>query len=165
MDKASRQFSKIYDKYIEKIYRFIYFKVNSVEISQDLTSETFLKAWQAFQREKINNIPAFLYRTARNLITDYYREKAKFQTVSFQNPSFVDPNQSPQEKAIINSELERVKKALATLEEDQQNALILYYLEGIPVREIAQILEKSENNVRVLIHRALKNLREKLTQV
>jgi len=60
MDKASRQFSKIYDKYIEKIYRFIYFKVNSVEISQDLTSETFLKAWQAFQREKINNIPAFL---------------------------------------------------------------------------------------------------------
>jgi RNA polymerase sigma-70 factor (ECF subfamily) len=84
MANPRKEFSKLYDKYIAKIYRFIYLKVNSEEIAQDLCSETFLKGWQAFKnsQNKIENPSAFLYRIARNLVTDYYREKGRTQVVS-----------------------------------------------------------------------------------
>jgi RNA polymerase sigma-70 factor (ECF subfamily) len=161
MDKISAKFSKIYDKYIDKIYRFIYFKVDSEEISQDLTSETFLRAFEAFKTEKINNISAFLYKTAKNLIVDYYRQKKKQEAfVDFLR----DPSENLEEKAILNSDLEKMKKTLLTLDEEDQNLLIWYYIEGISVKEIAKMLNKSENNVRVCIHRALKTLRDKINQ-
>jgi len=162
MDKLSAKFSKIYDRYIDKIYRFIYFKVGSEEICQDLTSETFLRAWEVFKKEKIDNMPAFLYKTARNLVVDYYRQKEKLQNspLSFLSGS----TENLEEKAILNSDLEKMREALLTLKEDDQNLLIWYYLEGIPVKEIAKMLEKTENNVRVSIHRALKALKEKINQ-
>ncbi|PIU15604.1 RNA polymerase subunit sigma-70, partial [bacterium (Candidatus Gribaldobacteria) CG08_land_8_20_14_0_20_39_15] len=73
MANLRKKFSKIYDQYINKIYRFIFLKVNSQEIAQDLTSETFLRGWESFKEknEEIENIQAFLYRIARNLVTDH----------------------------------------------------------------------------------------------
>ncbi len=88
MDKLKKTFSAIYDKYINKIYRFVFIKVNSQEIAEDLTSETFLRGWEAYKkasnphRQKIDNPSAFLYQIARNLVIDQYREKGRFQTGS-----------------------------------------------------------------------------------
>lgn len=163
MKNLKKLFAKIYDENVEKVYRFIFLKVDSKETAQDLTSETFLKTWEVFREKNIENPRAFLYQVARNLIKDYYRKKEKTSTLSLEGNLVSDPSQDLQEKANLNSEIERVKKALKELEEDYQNVLIWYYLNEIPIREIAKMLEKTESNVRVLIHRALNALREKLT--
>jgi RNA polymerase sigma-70 factor (ECF subfamily) len=168
MDKLKKEFSKIYDKYVEKIYRFIFLKVNSKEVAEDLTSETFLRTWKVFSQSnpKIENISAFLYKTARNLITDYYREKGRVQIISPDlGRPIVDPRQNLEKQAILNSEIERIQKALLELDEDYQNAIIWYYLNELSIQEVANLLERTVPATRVLISRAIKALREKIEKV
>ena len=111
MANQRKIFSSIYDKYVDKIYRFIFIKVSSQEIAEDLTSETFLRGWQVFkEREDIENPPAFLYQIARNLIIDHYREKGKAKIVSAEYTPIVDPREDLEEKANLSSDLEEVRR-------------------------------------------------------
>ncbi len=163
MSNPKREFSKIYDQYINKIYRFIFLKVSSTEIAQDLTSETFLRGWRSFESGKnIENIQAFLYRIARNLVVDFYRNKGKVQIVSADSGRIEDPQADPEEKAEFNSDMLLIQRAIAQLREDYQNIIIWHYIEDLSVREIAKIMGKSEENTRVTLHRALKSLKNKL---
>lgn len=161
-----KEFSKIYDQYIDKIYRFVFFKVNSQEVAEDLTSETFLRTWKVFQNgnPKIENIKAFLYQTARNLVIDYYREKGKFQVVTADNPFLTDPSENLEKKVLLKSEIEEIKTALTSLKEDYQNVIIWRYLDDLSIPEIAKLLGKTEENTRVLLSRALASLRKKITK-
>jgi len=166
MANPRKKFSKIYDTHIEKIYRFIYLKVNSEEIAQDLCSETFLKGWESFKNnQNIENPSAFLYRIARNLVTDYYRQKGRTQIVSTEFTPITDPNPSLEERMTLNSDLEQIKTALVDLKEDYQNVIIWHYLDDLPIPEIAKMLNKSEENTRVFLHRALKALKNKLNNL
>lgn len=170
MANLKKEFSEIYDQSIDKIYRFVYLKVNSREIAEDLCSETFLRGWEAFKasqnqnKPKIENPSAFLYKIARNLITDHYREKGKAQIISVENTRIVDPRVNLEEKAALNSEMERVRLALVNIKEDYQDVIIWSYLDQLSGAEIAQILDKSEGAVRVMLHRALKALQNELNQ-
>jgi RNA polymerase sigma-70 factor (ECF subfamily) len=170
MKKIKKDFSKIYNQYINRIYRFVFLKVSSEEVAKDLTSETFLKCWEAFKKtenpssneKKIENPQAFLYQIARNLIIDHYREKGKYQIVSADIAPITDPRMDLEEKMIFNSDLETVRNHLSSLKNEYQNAIIWYYLDDLPICEVAELLDKSEEATRVLIHRALKSLREKI---
>jgi RNA polymerase sigma-70 factor (ECF subfamily) len=165
MADTRKTFGQIYDRYIEKIYRFIFFKVNSQEIAEDLASETFLKTWAVFKNGKeIENMQAFLYKTARNLVIDYYREKGKVQIVSADNPSITDPSQNLEERAVLNSDLENVSQALTKLKEDYQDVIIWHYLDDLPIQEISYMLGRTEDATRVLLHRALKALKEEIKE-
>ena len=163
MANLRKEFSKIYDDYINKIYRFIFLKVNSEEITQDLCSETFLRGWEAFNNKpKIENPQAFLYTIARNLVTDYYREKGRTRVVSVEYTPIVDPNPGLEEKMALTSELEQIKGALVNLKEDYQNVIIWRYLDDLPMLEVAKLMNKSEQATRVTLHRALKALKNEL---
>jgi RNA polymerase sigma-70 factor (ECF subfamily) len=156
-----KEFSKIYDRFSERIFRFIFLKVSSEETAKDLTSETFLKVWKAFQSSKIENPKAFLYKTARNLIADFYREKEKINPNSLESlPPTPDPRQNPLEKIIFDEKVKLVQKALSNLKEDYQTAIILRYIDRLSLKEISEILEKSPQATRVLIHRALLSLKK-----
>ena len=165
MANLRKSFSKIYDQYVEKIYRFIFLKVNSQEVAQDLTSETFLRTWQKFSQAKgnpIENPQAFLYQTARNLVIDYYREKGRAQVVSAELAPIIDPRQDLEEKAMLRSDLNMIRIALASLSEEYQDVIIWHYLDDLPIREVAKMLGRTEEATRVLLHRALKALKDKL---
>ncbi len=162
MANQKKEFGKIYDKYIEKIYRFIFVKVSSQDIAQDLCSETFLKGWEAFKTQKIDNPQAFLYRIAHNLIVDHYREKGRTNIVSAEYASIADPRAGFEERIALDSDLEQVKAAMVKLNDDYQNVIVLRYLEDMPVPEIAKMLDKSEDAVRVTLHRALKALKNEM---
>jgi len=167
MKNPRKEFSKIYDNCIEKIYRFIYFKVNSEEIAQDLCSETFLKGWEVFKvnHHNIENPQAFLYKIARNLVTDYYRVKGRTRFISVEKTSIVDPGQSLEEMALLNSDIDNIRKVLTDLKEDYQNVIIWHYLDDLSISEIAKMMEKSEPATRVTLHRALKSLKNKIKEV
>lgn len=166
-NKIRKKFSSLYDKNVDGIYRFIYFKVSSEEIAQDLTSEAFLKSWEVFQREaeKIENPRAFIYRVARNLVIDYYRKKDRTQTLPIEELFLIDPKQKLEESVLIKSDFEQVKKALVNLNDNYQTVISLYYIEGMPTKEISKIMKKSEGAIRVLLHRALSSLRQKVEEV
>jgi RNA polymerase sigma-70 factor (ECF subfamily) len=164
MANLKKVFSKIYDQYIEKIYRFIFLKVNSEEIAQDLTSETFLRGWESFKEkeEKIENPSAFLYQIARNLVIDHYREKGKAQVVSAEFAQILDPRPNMEENAILRSDVEQIREVLTEIKEDYQNVIIWHYLDDLPICEVAKLLDRSEEATRVLLHRALESLRKKV---
>ena len=168
MSDLRRVFSKIYDQNIDKIYRFIFLKVNSQEIAQDLCSETFLRTWEKFKQGKgnpIQNPQAFLYRTARNLVIDHYREKGRVQTVSSELTPIIDPREDLEEKAIFRSDLDTVRAALIGLKDDYQDVIILHYLNDLCIPEVSELLGRSEEATRVLLHRALKSLKTEINKL
>jgi len=169
MNKPKKEFGKIYDKYIEKIYRFIFLKIGSQEIAEDLTSDTFLKGWKAFQRAQdpkndyqIENTQAFLYQIARHAIADHYKEKGRVEIVSAEDRIIADLGVDLEQKAILSSDMNNIRLALNNLNEDYQNVIIWRYLDGFSTVEVAQMMNKSEEATRVLLHRALKSLRDQV---
>ena len=161
MSNLKKEFSKIYDKYINQIYRFVFLKVNSKEIAEDITSETFLKVWESYKNNKIENVSAFLYQVARNLITDYYRQKSRTQFLPLDSVSIIDPSNNLKEESQDKSDIETIKSALFRLEnENYQNIIIWHYLNDLSIKEISKINNQSEGAVRVMLSRALKELKE-----
>jgi RNA polymerase sigma-70 factor (ECF subfamily) len=160
MENKRKEYAKIYDTYIGKIYRFVFLKVSSQEIAEDLTSETFLKGWEAFQQNKIDNPQAFLYRIARNLVVDHYRIKGRTQMVSVENVPIPDTRFSIEDRAAVGLDIEQIKTRLSDLSEDYQNVIIWHYLDDLPISQVANLLGRSEDATRVLLHRALESLRK-----
>ena len=163
MEEIRDNFSKIYDQYVTKIYRFIYLKVSSQEVAEDLSSEVFMRTWETYRSEstRIENIQAYLYQIARNIVADHYRTR-KIKIVSVEETvEIIDEADTLQDQALVSMEMDRVQKALATIQDDYQNLIIWRYLDELSVPEIAQITGKTEENVRVGIHRALQALKGK----
>lgn len=158
------QFSFIYDKYIEKIYRFVYLKVDGREAAEDITSKVFTSGWDSYRKdENIKNIGAFLYRIARNATIDYYKKRDKAKVVQMSvMPEAEDQKTDLHEQAILSAETEKVKSAIQNLKKDYQDVLILHYLEDIPVDDVASIMSRPSGTIRVMIHRGLKDLRKEL---
>lgn len=159
----SEDFGQIYDQYVTRIYRFIFLKVPSQEVAEDLCSEVFVRVLREFEHDYIVNMQAFLYQVARNIVVDYYRETSKAQVVSLdevaETGSFED---SLLEDIIVRSEMEEVRKALLGMHDEYQNLIIWRYLDELSIPEIAQIEGRSEGSVRVGLHRALNSLRGKM---
>lgn len=155
-------FSKFYDQHVEKIYRFIFLKINSPEVSQDLTAETFIRFWKQLESTAdIENPRAFVYSVARHLVIDHYR-KGRFETLEIGKVQIRDQSPSPEQKEILDSDIKGLKAALRNLTEDYQDAIIWYYLDEFTVSQIAEMMNKTENATRVTIHRALNALRAEI---
>lgn len=164
MNKYQRKFSKIYNRYADSIYRFIYIKVSSKETAEDLTSEVFLRVWRIFQikeKQEIRNPRAFLYTSARNLVIDYYRSESRVQILSIEDnkTDIEDTNQQIEKQEVRHSEMQEVQKALAKLRPEHQDVIILKYVDELPTQEVAEIMGKSEGAVRVMLHRAMEQLK------
>ncbi len=171
MNNLHKKFSQIYDKNLNSIYRFIYFKVNSEELAQDLCSETFVKAWQAFNRDnqyfrkEIKNPRAFLYQIARNLVIDYYKQKDRTRTLPLEETVLTDENLNLEKKIELDSDVRNVMFALKDLRQEQQDIIIWHYIEGLSCREIAKIINKSYGATRVMLHRSLASLKDRVEEV
>lgn len=176
----SREFISLYDQYASPIYRFVYLRTNSVQDSEDLTSDVFLRFWRMLNKETeenkavlttnsqeitIRNPRALLYQIARNLVADFYRKKAhKEIIIGKEDDIFKDIPDSGdlKERTALVSDMGQIKKALGKINGEYQEILIWHYLDDFSVKEIAQILEVPENRVRVKLCRALKALRGKV---
>lgn len=157
-----KNFTEIYDKYIDRIYRFIFLKIGSQETAEDICSDVFTKFWLNLEKgEKIDNNQAFLYQIARNLVANHYRQNNKVKFVAIQDCPEIEDNQASfEEKALLKSDFNKVKLALNKIKPEYQDLIIFHYLDELSVPEIAKILSKSEGNVRVTLHRSLNALKK-----
>ncbi len=163
---SQEAFGRLYDIYIDSIFRFVYLKVSSKEDAQDLTSQAFLKLWEGLSGKttRIKNFRAFLYQIARNLVIDHWRQKGgevvgKKADVA-EMAIIEDESQNLEEKLKLASDVTQVKKALNKVKGDYKDVIIWHYLDELPIAEIAHILGKSRGAVRVMVHRALKEARK-----
>jgi RNA polymerase sigma-70 factor (ECF subfamily) len=155
----SEAFAQLYDTYVERVYRFIYFRVTDEMTAEDLTSQVFLKAWQKLDRYQISKSPfvAWLYTIARNQVIDYYRtskETVELDTVLH----LADDRLMPDEEVQTSFDAEAIRHALDTLTEDQQQVILLKFMGGMTTEEIAEELDKREGAVRALQMRGLQAL-------
>jgi len=165
LDSDKEKFSQIYDQYIDSIYRFIFIKVNSQQVAEDICSETFTRGWQIFSKknDKIKNIRAFLYKIAHNLIVDFYKKKSKVDIIPLDKREEIsDPALNADHKALLDSDLQEIQRAISFLKDDYQNVIIWHYLDEMSISEIAHLLHKREGTVRVMLSRALKALKSRL---
>lgn len=165
-------FAHIYDRYVKALYRFSLLKLPSQEEAQDITAETFTKAWNYLQDHRdITNIRALFYRIARNLIADFYRNRpvsAAFDAVTNQVESASTLMQDDvgsdlgrgRELIEARAELTLVLQQLGQLKEDYRDVVMLRLVDGLAFDDIADILDKTSGNVRVIYHRAIKALKE-----
>ncbi len=161
MDALKEKFTALYDQNIEAIYRFVYLKVSSQDIAEDLTAEVFMRFWKKLTQAEIENPRAFLYQVARNVVADHYRSRNSRLVDLAETEELVEtPRLSLEEIVDIGVQMEHVQKALAVLHDDYQNYIIWRYLEELSVPEIMEITGKREENVRVGIYRALQALRK-----
>ena len=157
-------FGELYDFYAPRVYRFVRLKVDSQETAQDVTSEAFLKIWQYLQEQRKirERFQALLYKIARNLVIDFYRSKSIQEILiedNLEEFSEAEDEETSDKLVIRQEEMVEVKKALIQVHPNYQDVIVWYYLDELTIPEIAEILEKNEGTVRVLIHRAVKSLR------
>lgn len=154
-------FGSLYDYYQPKIYRFVLIKVGRREEAEDLTHEVFKNAWQNISNYKHLGFPfsSWLYKIARNQIVDYYRTKKDETSIEKTDPEYFVVPASIHADLGAKMEIEKVRVAIAQLRPDYQDVLIMRFVEDLPVKEVALTLDKSEGAVKLLQHRAIKELK------
>jgi RNA polymerase sigma-70 factor (ECF subfamily) len=154
-------FGMLYKRYLNEIYRFVFYKVGSKTTAEDITEEAFLRAWEHLPRtykrdQKLENFRAWVYRIANNLVIDFYRKKKPVENI--ESPKLGNAP-LPEAIAIKHEETEQLAKSLRKLKPDFQQIIILRVVNELPYSEVASIMNISENHSRVLLYRALKKLK------
>lgn len=156
----STAYGEIYDMFADRIRRFLAFKLPRNEDADELAGEVFLRGWEYMTSSAVNNLNAFFFRIARNLVADFYR-KYKI-TEELDALSEKDDGISVSEKIALKIESDKLIESLRGIKDEYREVLVMRYLSEMEVGEIASALEKTSNSVRVLLHRAKKALQEKV---
>lgn len=161
--KASA-FGSLYDYYQPKIYRFVLIKVGRREDAEDLTHQVFMNAWENVGGYKNLGFPfsSWLYRIARNQVVDFYRTKKPETSLEKMDPEYFVAPATAQFDLMQKMEMEGVRRALEKLKPDYQDVIIMRFVDDVSIKEVALALDKSEGAVKLLQHRAIKELKNLL---
>ena len=161
--QVQTDFLAAYDEYADGIFRFCVLKTSDSELAQDLMQETFTKTWDYLQKgNSIDSFKAFLFRTARNIIIDYYRKKKSVSLDSMEEEVGFLPPDTTSLDAEHHAEASRAIQAIDSLPNGYRDPVYLRFVEGLPPKEIAAILDLTENVTSVRINRGIAKLRELL---
>lgn len=157
-------FGKLYDTFLDTIYRFVYVRVGKREDAEDITEQIFVSMFTAIGRYVKTNVPfeAWMYRIARNKVIDYYRNH-KLHVQLEEAAEVADTRPLPEEQTALVLSKEAVMKSVSKLPHQYQEILILKYIEDKSNKEISAVLAKPVAHIRVLQHRAIQALRNKLS--
>lgn len=161
VEHDAEAFGKLYDMHVDRIYKHIYYRVGNEADAEDLTQQVFLKAWQAIHRYKKTTSPfiAWLMTISHNQVIDFYRtrkDKAYIEAEILAD----GPASRPEQTTEASFEQQRLRRVILQLGGDEQQVVILRFIEGFEFAEIASVMKKKEGNVRVILHRALVKLRD-----
>ena len=159
---ATEYFIQAYDDLSDAIFRHCLFRLSDRERALDATQETFMRVWKYISEgNRIENIKAFLYRVANNIIIDEYRKKRPQSLDLLQDEGF-DPVGEGKEEIIEAADAGIVIEHITRLPDHYRDVIVMRYIDGLSVKEIALIIGESENNVSVRISRGLNKVRSLL---
>ena len=154
------KFSFLYDAYIEKIYRFVYYKTHHKETAEDLTSDTFLKALEKINSFKEGSFQAWLFKIARNTVIDYYRKKKS--VVDIDDVWDLGKSDNILKDLEMKEKLEKVYSSFSKLNSVQREIVLLRIWENMPYKEIAEIVGKKEGACKMIFTRAIGQLKNEI---
>lgn len=157
MGDTRSHLSHLYDTYAPKIYRYLFHRLGDQALAEDLTSEVFVRFLRA--RPDPDNVQAFLYRMAHNLIIDHVRQRRPNQPL---DEELIAADHDPAHLAATALETARLRRALQQLTPDQQQVVVLRFLEELSIADVAQIMRKPPGAIKALQHRGLAALRDLL---
>lgn len=163
IDHDESAFSKLYEIYLNRLYRYVRFWVNNQPEAEDITQEVFVRAWKSIPNYKQKGVPfvAWLIAIARNLVNDHHRSKTrKLRKETEMAASLSLFEESPVEIAESSINSQAVRKAIMKLKGDRRKVILMHFIEGFDYAEIAGLMKKSEGNVRVIQYRALTDLKK-----
>lgn len=157
-------FGLLYDFYMPRIYRFILFKVSHREEAEDLTHQTFLKAWENIEGYETRGYPfsSWLYRIARNTVIDGYRKSSPHISIEAISPDFLVEEGTQEREVESMLEWDKLLVCIRELKEVEQDVLIMRFVDDLTHQEVARAIGKSEGATKVIQHRALRNLKKTL---
>ncbi len=162
--KFQRDFTAIYLEYSDRIYRYLYIHTRNPYLSEDITSEVFLRLWKKWRSIRFDFIQALLFKIARNILIDYWRKKKEKKEFSLEEVIETGLEPRYDEDFIENIQkdenIRHINGAIAYLPKNLKDVVILRFIEDLSAKETALILKISEVNVRVLQYRALKKLKK-----
>ncbi|MCZ7568364.1 MAG: sigma-70 family RNA polymerase sigma factor [Ardenticatenaceae bacterium] len=150
---------EIYERFSPGIYRYIYFRTNDRELAEDLRAEVFLRMLDGLDRFDYRgwSISAWLYRIAHDRVIDHFRGQERHQMMPLEE-SLVDSAPDPGETLLSTLAHEELREALQQLTEEQQQVILLRFVEDLSVREVAQITRRTEGAIKALQYRGLRSL-------
>ncbi len=160
---ARETFAELYDEYLYKVFRYIQYRVNNIQLAEDLTSTVFEKALVNFSKysQERASFSTWIFTIARNVVIDHYRGNRKRQAVSLEEATAQSSNAvSPEEELERKVERERLHVCLAGLSEEEQEIIRLKFGAELNNRQIGKMLGLSESNVGTKLYRAVRKMRD-----
>jgi RNA polymerase sigma-70 factor (ECF subfamily) len=160
----SRAFARLYDQHVDRIYRHVLYRIGNRTDAEDVTQQVFLQAWRAIARYERRTTPfvAWLLTIAHNAVVNFFRRARTTNPIDVELP-MVGRWGDPEAETTALLEQVAVRRAILRLKPDQQQVILMRFVENIDFADIAAVLGKNEGNIRVIQHRALLELRRLLT--
>jgi RNA polymerase sigma-70 factor (ECF subfamily) len=160
-------FSMLYERYVTRIYNYIYYRTGNPHEAEDLTSRVFHRALHHITHYDNRGVPfsAWLYRIAHNLVANWHRDNSRRKEVPLEDYT-QHPHRAmaPEASVVDNQEMEDLLKVIRRLPADRQQLLILKFVEGMSNADVATIMMRSEGAIKSLYHRTLMALRDELSK-
>lgn len=167
--RKARAFDKealalIHDRYYPSIYRFMTFRINDPQTAEDLASEVFIRFLNAIKDRNAppNTIRGWLYGAARNVLKEQYRKQKRMNWAEL-DEEITAAGGTPEQQMDKRAEKRELREALAELTQEQQDVLALRFGYGMPIRDVAETVNRSEGSVKMLQVRAIAALTKRLT--
>jgi len=156
-------FGDLYERYLDAIYHYVFYRVGGREEAEDLTEAIFMRAWLALDKNPPREAPfrLWLYRIAHNVIVDHYRKRKDL--LGLEAAAFIpDPKEGPEASVARQERADALKRKMQQLKEDHQQVLTCRFIAGLSHAETAVIMSRTEEAVRALQYRAIVALRNLL---
>lgn len=159
-------FARLYDRYMERVFKFVYYRVGRRLDAEDLTQEVFLNAWKAVRRYRQTGASfiAWLFTIAHNLVVSFYRKRKDESYPEDLEPVAPDSDADPEGEVMSRHDRLAVRRAVLQLRPEQQQVIVMRFIEDLTYGDIAAALGKKEGTVRVIQHRALAELHRLLAE-
>lgn len=160
-------FGQLYERYVEKIYNYVYYRTSNERDAEDLTARVFFRALQHIEKYEDRGFPfsAWLYRIAHNLVANWHRDHSRRQVFSIDNLDHWYVTQDGPESATEQiDDREALLEAIQRLPADRQDLLIFKFVEQLTNAEIGAIMDRSEGAIKSLYYRTLQELRVELAE-
>ena len=165
--ELDRAFEDFYRSHLRDVYSYAYYRVGNHHDAEDLTEQAFLQAYRHFDRARRESdgrpLRPWVIRIAHNLASNYYRDRSRRPQTALENADPIAARHDTEAIAEGREELRQVMANLEHLSEDRREALIMRFALGMDNREIARALGRSDGATKVLIHRAIKQLQEEMS--
>jgi RNA polymerase sigma-70 factor (ECF subfamily) len=161
-------FGALYERYVDRIYNYIYYRTGNQFDAEDLTARVFFRAMRHIENYTDRGLPisAWLYRIAHNLVANWHRDNSRRREVPLDEILLVRPDGEHPEWALLQSEeQERLLRVIRHLPPERQQLLILKFVQHLSNAEIGEVMGRTEGAVKSLYHRTLLSLRDEFDKI